>query len=414
MTAGRRFLELTDVGGPKRKGSELGSRRRRSSTFVVQATAVVLLSVGCSTGSADEAPSINEATSTTAATATDAPTTVVTEAQTTMAPTTSAAAPPTTAALVVPSIPLVGGGDDPRVVEAFARVEAAFAAFNSGDMDAWALWREGGQAGASRFAYELAAGSWLNVDECTYRGLATFVMDGPLTGHGFDCAAIQSDRLLDAAGIGLQMTYNWVIGEDNVSSLGGSNENFEVVQAFMSDYRTWLATSHADVEGAMTFRSGFDFPAPESVAVALEYIDEFVSQSATYPLTAVVPPGDYGGPVVMSPRSVIESHFAAYNAKDLAGVMVFYTEDSVITGHPSEAVQTDLDTIRRVNRVDMLVAAESNAYLITNLEVSGDTVTWDHMWTNNQGFFACVEGHTAVVRNSAIVSWTWPVTDFQC
>lgn len=119
-------------------------------------------------------------------------------------------------------------------------------------------------------------------------------------------------------------------------------------------------------------------------------------------------------PIAMTPREVIESHFAAYNAMDVASMMAFYSEDSVITGHPIEAYQAGLVTIERVARVDMLVAAEFNAYIISNLEVSGDIATWDHMWTDSQGFFFCMQGHTAVVRNGVILSWTWPALDSQC
>ena len=181
--------------------------------------------------------------------------------------------------------------------EALATVESAFAAYNTGDMDTWILWREGGSGFASDVAYEVAAGSRLHAEECTYRGFGEWQVDGALTGHGFDCAVTQSDRILEAAGIELAMTYNWVIGEGPESSLGGSNEDFGFVEAFMGEFRAWMEANHAEVAAATQYESGSDRPAPGSVSTVLEYIDEFVAQSDAYPLTTPVPAGEYGGPL---------------------------------------------------------------------------------------------------------------------
>lgn len=114
-------------------------------------------------------------------------------------------------------------------------------------------------------------------------------MDGPMLGHGFECAATQTDRLLEAAGIELEMTYNWVIGDDPESSLAGSNEDWGVLLEFLQGYHDWLADTHPDVAANVDYEWRNVVPAAESVPTALEYVDEFVNQSDQYPLTVPVP-----------------------------------------------------------------------------------------------------------------------------
>ena len=51
---------------------------------------------------------------------------------------------------------------------------------------------------------------------------------------------------------------------------------------------------------------------------------------------------------------------------------------------------------------------------ISNVEVSGNTVTWDHFWVNEVGEEYCEVGQSAVVEEVIILSWTWPDGDFDC
>ncbi|MGI9621280.1 MAG: hypothetical protein ACR2PK_00480, partial [Acidimicrobiales bacterium] len=66
------------------------------------------------------------------------------------------------------SIPLAGAEAEPEGQEAFTHVEAAFTAFNTDDMDTWALWREGGRGMAADFDYESAAAARMDVEQCVY------------------------------------------------------------------------------------------------------------------------------------------------------------------------------------------------------------------------------------------------------
>ena len=114
------------------------------------------------------------------------------------------------------------------------------------------------------------------------------------------------------------------------------------------------------------------------------------------------------------PAATVEGYIAAYNAREIEGVMTFFTENSVVTGHPFAAASTGLDQIRAVQQEDINSSADENAYTISNVEVSGDTVTWDHVWVSDEGSEFCKFGHEAVVADGKFVTWTWPGGGFDC
>jgi hypothetical protein len=111
---------------------------------------------------------------------------------------------------------------------------------------------------------------------------------------------------------------------------------------------------------------------------------------------------------------VLNDFVAAYNSGDLDAVMVFFTEDSTITGHPMDSDASGLTAIRSLHVEDMGAAADADAYSISNVQVTGDTVTWDHVWTNSGGSQFCKTGQSAVIEDGKIVSWTWPGGGFGC
>ena len=103
------------------------------------------------------------------------------------------------------------------------------------------------------------------------------------------------------------------------------------------------------------------------------------------------------------PAATIESYIAAYNAGDIDMVMAHFTEESEIVDHPTGfgSVTSGLEwDLRRLHEQDL---SFGNGYTISNIEVSGDTVTWDSVW----GVEGCVEGHTTVVEDGKILTWTW-------
>ena len=108
-----------------------------------------------------------------------------------------------------------------------------------------------------------------------------------------------------------------------------------------------------------------------------------------------------------NPGEVIEAYVSAYNAEDIDAVMALFTEDSTIVGHPTLSDAVGLDAIRLLTIEDRQMAAESDPYAISNVTTDGDTVTWDHTWTNDAGANYCVEGHSAVITDGTIVSWAF-------
>jgi uncharacterized protein (TIGR02246 family) len=116
----------------------------------------------------------------------------------------------------------------------------------------------------------------------------------------------------------------------------------------------------------------------------------------------------------VDPAAVIEDYTAAYNAGDIDAVMALFSEESVVTGHPFALESEGLTAIRAVQVEDIAAAATENAYTISNVRVIGNTVTWDHVWISAEGGRFCQQGHSAVVEDGKITSWTWPGGSFGC
>jgi hypothetical protein len=59
-------------------------------------------------------------------------------------------------------------------------------------------------------------------------------------------------------------------------------------------------------------------------------------------------------------------------------------------------------------------AADVNPWKISNIQVTGNTVTWDHVWTNDLGEDWCAEGHSAVIEDGKIQSWAFAPNPEPC
>lgn len=110
-----------------------------------------------------------------------------------------------------------------------------------------------------------------------------------------------------------------------------------------------------------------------------------------------------------SATDVINDYVAAYNAGDIDLVMGFFSEDSVVMGHPAAQEAMGLTAIRDIHEE----VGSGDTYTITIQDETGNTITWDHIWHTAEGE-NCVDGHTAVIANDKFVSWDWPITNFQC
>lgn len=100
--------------------------------------------------------------------------------------------------------------------------------------------------------------------------------------------------------------------------------------------------------------------------------------------------GGCGDPA--DPAATIEDYVTAYNAGDIDGVMALFSHDSVVTGHPFATEARGLEAIRSLQLADLAAAATENAYTISNVQVSGSTVTWGHLWVSADGQEFCQQG----------------------
>jgi hypothetical protein len=130
---------------------------------------------------------------------------------------------------------------------------------------------------------------------------------------------------------------------------------------------------------------------------------------------------DGSSPVVAAadnPADTIEAYAEANNSGDIDAVMVLFTEESTIVDFPHDPNPNNesegLDEIRALLVADMSGSAESDSYTISNVEVTGSTVSWDHLYVNNkrQGF--CRQGNVAEVQDGKILHWTFAAGRVAC
>ena len=116
----------------------------------------------------------------------------------------------------------------------------------------------------------------------------------------------------------------------------------------------------------------------------------------------------------VDPAATIHAYIDAYNGRDIDAVMDLFTEDSVVIGHPFAGESIGLTAIRAVQVQDIERVGTDDAYTISNVQVTGNIVTWDHVWRPGDGGRSCQYGHSAIVEGGKILSWTWPGGGFSC
>jgi hypothetical protein len=198
------------------------------------------------------------------------------------------------------SVPLAGADDASEATEAFKAVEAAYLAFNTGD-PAWVEVRLRGSFFESQededglLSDQLAlwpdyqaANPHLEVSGCASQGHGEWpdIVDEGVpapTGYYFICEATKTDSLYDVAGVQLSETHHWVVDDGEVVAVKGSGGGTEP-DAFLDAFQSWLWQTHPEVAGELVpFFSNPEHD-PGSIPTALEYVEEFVAQSDTYPL----------------------------------------------------------------------------------------------------------------------------------
>jgi hypothetical protein len=105
------------------------------------------------------------------------------------------------------------------------------------------------------------------------------------------------------------------------------------------------------------------------------------------------------------PAEVVEGYVAAYNAQDIDRVMAFFADNAVII-NGTERIE-GAEAIRAEELGGFEVHAPGGeAYSISNLVVTDNAVTWDHLFKGTA--HTCVgTGDEAVVEDGKIVMWTF-------
>lgn len=123
-------------------------------------------------------------------------------------------------------------------------------------------------------------------------------------------------------------------------------------------------------------------------------------------------PGSSRGEI--DPATLISEYRIAYNSADIERIMALFTDDSVVVGHPLQSRSEGLAAIRSLQRRDLARAAPVDAYVMSRIDVAGDTVTWDHRFTNAHGDRWCADGNRAVVSDGKILNWTFAHSVDRC
>jgi len=117
-------------------------------------------------------------------------------------------------------------------------------------------------------------------------------------------------------------------------------------------------------------------------------------------------PGSSGA---SDPTEVIEGYVTAYNAQDIDRVMAFFAEDAVL-----------IDGTQRIKGTEAIRAEElrgfgiqapgGEAYSISNLVLTNNTLTWDNQFKGTA--HTCIgTGNEAVIEDGQIVKWTFASID---
>lgn len=163
----------------------------------------------------------------------------------------------------------------------------------SGDVDA----RRGAGGLADHDYYSAFAAADHRIDQidCESRGFGEWTGDGgeitqvqdeaeSVTGYGFTCQGSGSNLFHDAAALDPAITLQWVVADGQAILMADAGNEAEWF-AFYQQFRNWMRLTHADVADGMEFHTlpPNAFPTAESMATALEYVDEFVAASPYWP-----------------------------------------------------------------------------------------------------------------------------------
>jgi acetyl esterase/lipase len=117
------------------------------------------------------------------------------------------------------------------------------------------------------------------------------------------------------------------------------------------------------------------------------------------------------GDAVADPSVVVADHLAARNAGDLAAQMALYADDAVVIGHAldDDGSAQGVDEIRQLE--DWQVDFPGTVTEYFDVEVSGDTVTFDHRFFADDGECFGKVGNEMTVVDGKITRYDWGVDE---
>jgi hypothetical protein len=113
------------------------------------------------------------------------------------------------------------------------------------------------------------------------------------------------------------------------------------------------------------------------------------------------------------PAAVLTDYLEVWNAEDAEAVMVFYADDAVIEGHPSDTdeLATGKSEILVIETTMQGFQGSTGTMQYINMEVSGDTVTFDDIFHNAEGDCFSSTGSVATMKDGLITLIVFGDTD---
>jgi hypothetical protein len=191
-------------------------------------------------------------------------------------------------ALVVSGCSSASDAGDENVDPAVAVVVSALDAKNSGDLDGWLMAHEGGERkGVPLHAEQILMNSkqqYEIVEACQVPGEDSSGEKGVVV-----CVIKDNNEYWGVGGISDTKSQVYMVNADglitNTNHFGSSSRD-----AFNSAFHQWLSDIYPEVYAEMGYvrissnAPGFDTKNPDHMLIAVEYVEEFVAQSDTYPL----------------------------------------------------------------------------------------------------------------------------------
>jgi ketosteroid isomerase-like protein len=115
------------------------------------------------------------------------------------------------------------------------------------------------------------------------------------------------------------------------------------------------------------------------------------------------------------PAAVLDAYEDARNARDFEAMRALYADDAIITGHPLRPTVADVDQIISIETARWSGGANDDERTrFVNIEVSGDTATFTHLFFDESGGCLSGSGDEITVQDGTITTYTWGTTDEPC